>query len=78
MSIEDKIKAAAKDAEGKLQATAGELSGDHKMKAEGEVKQAQAAALNTAADMKDKAQNFLDGMKNATSDAIDKVKEKLD
>lgn len=78
MSIEDKIKAAAKDAEGKLQAAAGELTGDHKMKAEGEVKQAQAAALNTAADLKDKAGNLLDGIKNAASDAIDKVKEKLD
>ncbi|MFB2836107.1 CsbD family protein [Floridanema evergladense] len=78
MSIEDKIKAAAKDAEGKLQAAAGELTGDRKMKTEGEIKQAQAAALNTAADVKDKAQNLLDGIKNAASDAIDKVKQKLD
>ena len=40
------------------------MSGDRKMKTEGEIKQAQAAALNTAADVKDKAQNFLDDTKS--------------
>jgi len=39
MSLEDKIKAAAKDAEGKLEAAAGELTGNNQMKAEGEAKQ---------------------------------------
>jgi hypothetical protein len=35
MSIEDKMKAAAKNVEGKVQSAAGELTGDEKMKAEG-------------------------------------------
>jgi len=39
MSIEDKIKATAKDAEGRLQAAAGDITGDDRMKAEGEAKQ---------------------------------------
>jgi uncharacterized protein YjbJ (UPF0337 family) len=78
MSIEDKIKSAAKEAEGKLQAAAGELVGDDKMKVEGNAKQVQASAMNAAADLKDKATNMLDGLKNAANDALDSVKEKLD
>lgn len=39
--LEDKIKATAKDAEGQLQAAAGDITGDDRMKAEGEAKQIQ-------------------------------------
>jgi hypothetical protein len=39
MSLEHSIKAAAKDAEGRLQAAAGALSGDEAMHAQGEAKQ---------------------------------------
>ena len=53
-------------------------TGDEKLKLEGEAKQAQASAMNTAADLKDKAKNLAEGLKNAVGDAIDSVKEKLD
>ena len=56
MSLEDKIRASAKDAEGKLQSTAGELTGDDRLKAEGEAKQLQAKVMGAAGDLKDKAQ----------------------
>ncbi len=78
MSLEDKIKAAAKDAEGKVQSAAGELTGDDRMKLEGEAKQIQANAMKAAGDLKDKAANFLDGLKDAANDAIEGVKKKLD
>ncbi len=78
MSLEDKIKAAAKDAEGKLQAAAGEVTGDDRMKLEGEAKQVQASAMNAAGDLKDKAASLLDGLKDAANDAIEGAKKKLD
>jgi uncharacterized protein YjbJ (UPF0337 family) len=78
MSIEDKVKAAAKDVEGKLQAAAGELTGDSQMKVEGHAKQAHAAAMDAEADLKEKAKNLVDGLKNATTDALDSVKNKID
>lgn len=55
MSLEDKVRATAKEAEGKLQAAAGELSGDEKMKEQGEAKQVQAQVIATAGTLKDKA-----------------------
>ena len=56
MSLEDSIKATAKDAEGRLQAAAGALSGDDAMQAEGQAKQVQAQVMHAAGDLKDKAQ----------------------
>ncbi len=56
MTLEDKIKAAAKDAEGRLQAVAGAVSGDETMKAEGEAKQVQAHLMDAAGNLKDKVQ----------------------
>jgi uncharacterized protein YjbJ (UPF0337 family) len=56
MSLEDSIKATAKDAEGRLQAAAGALSGDEAMQAQGEAKQVQAQVMHAAGDLKDKAQ----------------------
>jgi len=63
MSLEDKIKAAAKGVEGKVQAAAGELTGDEKLKAEGQVKQAEAAVVQAVEDAKDKAKGVLDAIK---------------
>jgi len=64
--------------EGKLKATAGDLTGDNQLKAEGEAKQLQAEAMNAAADLKDKAKNLVDDLKTAANDALDSVKQKLD
>jgi uncharacterized protein YjbJ (UPF0337 family) len=67
MSINDKIQASAKDTEGKLQAAAGELTGDQKMKAEGELKQVQADAMKTSAEVKEAAGKTVDKIKDATN-----------
>lgn len=56
MSLEDKIKSAAKDAEGRLQSAAGSITGDQQMKAEGEAKQVQAQLMDAAGTLKDKVQ----------------------
>ena len=63
MSIEDKIKATAKSVEGKIEAAAGELTGDAQMKVEGQAKQVEATAMQTAEDLKDKAKGVLDSIK---------------
>jgi uncharacterized protein YjbJ (UPF0337 family) len=57
MSLEDKIKATAKDAEGRLQAAAGDLTGDDHLKAEGQAKQVQAHLMDAAGSLKDKVQH---------------------
>jgi len=56
MSLEDKVKAAAKNAEGRLQAAAGDITGDERMKAEGEAKQVQSHLMDAAGTLKDKVQ----------------------
>lgn len=56
MTLEDKIKATAKDAEGRLQSAAGDITGDKQMKAEGEAKQVQAHLMDAAGNLKDKVQ----------------------
>lgn len=56
MSLEDKIKATAKDAEGRLQAATGSITGDERMQAEGEAKQVQAHLMDAAGTLKDKVQ----------------------
>lgn len=74
MSLEDKIKAAAKSMEGKLESAAGELTGDNQMKVEGELKQVQANVMDAAADLKGKAQNVIGGLKDAVSDVVENIK----
>jgi len=78
MSIEDRIKAAAKDVEGKLQSAAGEVTGDEQTKLEGDAKQIQADAMHAAAELKEKAQTLVDKLKHAATDAINHGKDKLD
>jgi uncharacterized protein YjbJ (UPF0337 family) len=56
MTLEDKIKATAKDAEGRLQAAAAEITGDEQMQTEGEAKQVQAQLIDAAGTVKDKVQ----------------------
>jgi uncharacterized protein YjbJ (UPF0337 family) len=60
MGINDKINAAAKDAEGKLQAAAGELTGDPLLKAKGDAKQVQAKVIDAAGDLGDKVADAAD------------------
>ena len=65
MSLEDKIKASAKDAEGKLQAAAGELTGDDPLKAAGEAKPLQAKVIDAAGGLKDKVADAADAVGDA-------------
>ena len=60
MGLDDKIKAAAKNIEGKAQEALGNVTGDPEDKAEGKAKQAESAVRNTVEDVKDKVKEKLD------------------
>ena len=59
MSLEDKVKAAAKNIEGKLQEAVGEVTGNPQDKAEGKAKQAEAEVRNAVENVKDKAKEII-------------------
>ncbi len=59
MSIEDKVRAAAKNIEGKLQEAVGEVTGNPEDKAEGKAKQAEAEVRNSVENIKDKAKEII-------------------
>ena len=60
MSLEDKIKATAKNLEGKAQEAWGEMTGDPEQKLEGKKKQAEAEVQQAVENLKDKAKKLLD------------------
>ncbi|MBD2233870.1 CsbD family protein [Phormidium tenue] len=60
MSIEDRVKATAQNIEGKVQAAAGEITGDTRSKAEGHAKQAEAQATHAKEDVKDALKKAID------------------
>jgi uncharacterized protein YjbJ (UPF0337 family) len=60
MGLENRVESAAKNLEGKLQEAVGELTGDRKQKVEGQMKQAQAAAIHTKENLKDEAKRIID------------------
>lgn len=60
MAAEDRVKATAKNIEGKAQEALGDITGDPKDKAEGKMKQAEAQARHAAEDVKDKAKEKID------------------
>jgi uncharacterized protein YjbJ (UPF0337 family) len=77
MTLEDKIKATAKDVEGRLEAAAGAISGDERMQAEGEAKQVQAQLIDAAGTVKDNVQKVaatigdaIDGLPGRRTDHI--------
>jgi uncharacterized protein YjbJ (UPF0337 family) len=74
MSLTDKIKSSAKDAEGRLQAAAGDITGDDRMKAEGQAKQVQAHLMDAAGSLKDKVQQAAESV----GDAIENLTGKSD
>ena len=69
MSTEDKIQATAKNIEGKAQEALGNLTGDTEQQVEGKAKQAEAAVLHAAENLKDKAKDALDAIKNTIDNA---------
>lgn len=60
MSTENRIEATAKNIEGKLQEVAGEVTGDPKMKAEGQAKQAEAKVRHSVENVKDEVKKAID------------------
>ncbi|NJL99685.1 MAG: CsbD family protein [Synechococcaceae cyanobacterium RM1_1_27] len=60
--MEERIKAAAKNIEGKVQAATGELTGDQRQKVEGQAKQAEARAMNAKEDVRDTAKDVIDNV----------------
>lgn len=60
MSLVDKVKATAKNIEGKAQEAVGNLTGDPEIQAEGQAKQVEASVRHTVENMKDKAKEIID------------------
>jgi uncharacterized protein YjbJ (UPF0337 family) len=59
MSLEDKVKAAAKNIEGKIQEAVGDVTGNPQDKTEGKAKQAEAEVKNAVENVKDKAKEII-------------------
>lgn len=60
MSTEDRLKATAKNVEGKLQETVGNITGDPKDQTEGKAKQVEAKARHAGEDVKDEVKKAID------------------
>ncbi|MGM3307769.1 CsbD family protein [Anabaena sp. WFMT] len=60
MSLEDKIKATAKNIEGKVQEAVGDLTGNPQNQAEGKAKQVEAAVQHTVENVKDAVKKTID------------------
>jgi len=60
MSLENRIKATAKNIEGKVQEAVGEVTGDPQTQAEGKAKQAEAKIIHTVEDVKDATKKAID------------------
>ena len=69
MSTEDRIKATAKNLEGKAEETVGNLTGDSTKEAEGKAKQVEASGMHLVEDVKDQAKSALDAFKNTIDKA---------
>lgn len=65
-TMSNKIDAAAKDAEGKLESALGDLTGDKGHQIKGKAKQVQASAMNVAEDVKEGARSVGKKMADAT------------
>ena len=60
MGIKDRAEATAKNVEGKVKETTGEMTGDTSQKAEGKAKQGEAQVQHAKEDVKDKAKKAID------------------
>lgn len=60
MSLKDRAEATAKNIEGKIQETYGEVVGSPKNEAEGKAKQVDAKIKHTTEDVKDEAKKIVD------------------
>ena len=60
MSLENRAKATAKNVEGKVQESVGDMTGDTKNQAEGKAKQSEAKVRHAAEDVKDEVKKVID------------------
>ncbi len=60
MSIEDRVKATAKNVEGKVQKAVGEVTGNPQDKVEGQDKQAEAQVQHSVENVKDNIKKAID------------------
>jgi uncharacterized protein YjbJ (UPF0337 family) len=60
MSLQDRVKATAKNIEGKVQEAVGDLTGDPQDQAEGKAKQAEAKIRHTVENVKDEVKKTID------------------
>jgi len=60
MSLEDRVKATAKNIEGKVQEAVGNVTGDPEDKAQGKAKQAEANIRHTTENVKDEVKKIID------------------
>jgi uncharacterized protein YjbJ (UPF0337 family) len=60
MSIEDRVKATAKNVEGKVQEAMGEVSGNPEQEAKGKAKQAEANVRHGVENVKDQVKKAID------------------
>ena len=73
MGINDKTNATAKDAEGRIQAAAGELIDDPVVKAKGEAKQVQAKVMNASDDLGDKVADAAESVGDKVADVANAI-----
>lgn len=60
MSLKDKVEATAKNIEGKIQETYGNMTGDTKDQVAGKAKQVEASVKHAVEDVKDEAKKAID------------------
>ena len=65
-AIPNKVKATAKDAEGKLESAYGDITGDAGRQIKGKAKQVQASAMNAGEDLKEGAKSVAKKVGDAT------------
>jgi len=68
------LSASAKQAEGRLEAAYGELTGDTGEKIKGQAKQVQASAMQAGSDLKQGVKSAVGKLGDSTSKAADKIK----
>lgn len=60
MSLKNRAKATAQNLEGKIQEAVGDVTGDPKVKMEGQEKQAEAQLIHVVEDVKDEVKKVVD------------------
>lgn len=60
MSLEDRIKATAKNIEGKVQEAVANVTGDPQAQAEGKAKQVEASTIHVIENVKDEIKNIIE------------------